>query len=245
MTNHDKAARPCSIITKRGSSRIPGNLMTYARLAVLALLAPLLSACFTVDQTLRVASDTDAVLEVRAALPAAVAAMAEAKYAKGKPFCADKGATEKHGLTVTVESRIEGDNQVCVMKAQGTLAQIAKTAADKAMLPPDATDQAKALTYALEQQSPGVWKLSMTLTPPPEFIAFAGSDDMKVAAQAMIFGDVKGRGLSWAITADEIVESSGTVSADRTRAEFAIPLGDMLTKPQPSYSFVTTFRTKP
>jgi hypothetical protein len=221
--------------------------MKYARLAVLALLAPLLSACFSVDQTLQVAGENNAVLEVRAALPASVIAMAQQKYAPaaGKTFCADKGAAEKAGLVVSVESRTEGDNEVCVMKAKGTLAAIAKAAADKSYLPKDAPSQTNALAYALERQGPGLWRLTVTLTPPAEFLALTGSDDMKATMQTMIFGSVEGRGLSWAVAADEIVESTGTVAPDRKRAEFSIPLGDMLAKPQKEYRFVTTFRTKP
>jgi hypothetical protein len=220
--------------------------MKYSRLAMLAVLAPLLSACFTVDQTLQVASEGDATLEVRAALPASVIAMAQQKYApaSGKSFCADKGAAEKAGLVVSVENRTEGENEVCIMKAKGTLAAIAKAAADKSYLPKDAPSQTNALAYALERQGPGLWRLTVSLKPPAEFMAFAGSDDMKMAAQAMIFGNVEGRGLSWAIAADEIVESTGTVAPDKKRAEFSIPLGDMLTKPKKEYRFVTTFRTK-
>jgi hypothetical protein len=218
--------------------------MHPARFALLAALSLGLAGCFDIGQTLRVTSENDAVFEVRAAVPSStIAAVQQVPGLEGRPFCADKEAAEKLGLQVTVETSIEGPNNICVMRARGSLAQIAKVAQDKSYLPKDApAHAATALTYLLEPADGGLWRLTVLLDPPQEITALAGADDITRAAQAMIFGATAGKGISWAVEAKEIAETTGTVSPDKTRAEFKIPLDDILSKPQPEYRFVTTFR---
>jgi hypothetical protein len=214
------------------------------RFALIAALSLGLAGCFDIDQTLKVSSEKDAVFEARAALPATtIAAAQQVSGLEGRPFCANKEATEKLGLQVTVETATEGPDQVCTMRAHGSLAQIAQAAHDKAYLPSDAPASAStALTYVLEPAGGGLWRLSVLLTPPPELTVLAGADELTRAAQSMIFGSTAGKGVSWAVEAKEIVDSTGTISPDKTRAEFKIPLDEFLAKPQPEYRFVTTFR---
>ncbi|BCJ91154.1 hypothetical protein IZ6_18890 [Terrihabitans soli] len=218
--------------------------MRLARFAPLAALCLALGGCFDVGQTLKVTSESEAVFEVRAAVPASTIAAAQSVPGLAdRPFCADKEAAEKLGLKVTVETMAEGPDQICLMKAQGSLAQIAKVAADKSYLPKDAPPTAgNALVYDLEPAGGGLWRLTVVLSPPPEVQALAGADEITKAAQSMIFGSTAGKGIGWAVEAKEIVESSGTVSPDKTRAEFEVPLSELLSKPEPEYRFVTTFR---
>lgn len=213
-------------------------------LCLIALLAPLLGGCFSIDQTLDARNANDATFEVRAAVPASTLAAAQSVPGlSGRPFCADKEIAEKLGLTVTVETFTEGENQICVMKARGPMETIARVAADRSYLPKDAPPQANALTYLLEPSGSGVWTLTVNLKPPAEIRALSGNDDMTRAAQAMIFGSLTGRGVNWAVEAVEILESTGTVNPDRTRAEYHLPLQSVLTSPQPEYRFVTRFRS--
>jgi hypothetical protein len=218
--------------------------MLPARFALIAALSLGLGGCFDVDQTLRVTGANEAVFEVRAAVPSSTIAAAQSiPGLADRPFCADKAAAEKLGLKVTVDVTTEGTDQICIMKAQGSLDAIAKAAADKSYLPKDAPASAtNALTYLLEPAGGGLWRLTVLLVPPPEVAAMAGADEMTKAAQAMIFGSVEGKGISWAVDAKEIVESTGTVSPDKLRAAFEIPLSEILATPQPEYRFVTTFR---
>jgi hypothetical protein len=214
------------------------------RFALIAALSLALGGCFDIDQTLRITSANDAVFEVRAAVPSStIAAAQNVPGLAGRPFCADKEAAEKLGLQVTVETLTEGADQLCIMKARGSLAAIGKAAADKSYLPKDAPASAtNALTYLLEPAEGGLWRLTVLLVPPPEVTALAGTDEMMKTAQAMIFGSTAGKGISWAVEAKEIADSTGTVSPEKTRAEFEIPLSEILAKPQPEYRFVTTFR---
>jgi len=213
------------------------------RFGLLALLGPLLGGCFSIDQTLDARRANEAVFEVRAAVPASTLIAAQSvPLLAGRPFCADKAAAEKLGLTVTVETFTEGDSQICMMKARGPLETIAHVAADKSYLPKDAPPQADALTYLLEPSGPDVWTLTVTLKPPAELAMLAGSDDFARAAQTMVFGPLDGRGVNWAVEAAEILDSTGTVNPARTRAEFRLPLQEVLNKPQPEYRFVTKFR---
>ncbi len=218
--------------------------MHPARFALIAGFCLALGGCFDLDQTLRVTSEKDAVFEVRAAVPAStIAAAQQVPGLSGRPFCGDKEAAEKLGLTVTVETTAEGPDQICLMRARGSLAQIAKVAADKSYLPKDApTSAATALTYLLEPAGGGLWRLTIVLVPPPEMTALAGGDELTKAAQAMIFGTTAGKGISWAVEAREITESTGTVLPEKTRAEFELPLNEVLANPRPEYRFVTTFR---
>lgn len=218
--------------------------MRPARFALIAALSLVVGGCFDIDQTLRVASESDAVFEVRAAVPSStIAAAQQVPGLAGRPFCADKDAAEKLGLQVTVETKTEGENLICVMKARGSLARIAKVAADKSYLPKDApTSASTALTYLVEPVGGGLWRLTIVLVPPSELKALSGSDDITKAAQAMIFGSTAGKGISWAVEAKAITESTGTVSPEKTRAAFEIPLSALLSKPQAEYRFVTTFR---
>lgn len=212
--------------------------------AGLALLAPLLAGCFSVEQTLD-ARTSEAAFEVRASVPASTLAAAQSVPGlAGRAFCADKAAAEKLGLSVTVETYTEGENEICEMKARGPIETIAKVAREKSYLPKDAPPQANALTYLLEPSGGNVWTLTVNLTPPAELKALAGTDNLTRAAQAMIFGSMQGRGVTWAVEAREILESTGTVNESRTRAEFLLPLQDFLNAPQPEYSFVTRFRTE-
>jgi len=214
------------------------------RFSLIALLAPLLGGCFSIDQTLDARNASEGVFEVRASVPAStIAAAQNVPGLGGRPFCADKNAAEKLGLTVTVDTFTEGENQICVMTARGPMETIARVAADKSYLPKDAPPQANALSYLLEPAGSGVWTLTMTLVPPAEIRALSGNDDMTRAAQTMIFGSLTGRGVNWAVEAVEILESTGTVNPDRTRAEYQLPLQSILNNPQPEYRFVTRFRT--
>lgn len=221
--------------------------MRPARLALLAALSLGLAGCFDIDQTLKVADANMAMFEVRAAVPAStIAAAQQVPGLEGRPFCADKDAAEKLGLQVTVETAAEGPNQVCIMQARGSLAQIAKVAADKSYLPKDAPASAgNALTYLLEPAGTDLWRLTVVLTPPPELTALSGVDEITKAAQTMIFGTTAGKGINWAVEAAEIVDSTGTVDAQKLRAEYEIPLDELLSKPQPEYRFVTTFKVTP
>lgn len=218
--------------------------MHPARFALIAALSLGLGGCFDIDQTLRVTNANEAVFEVRAAAPSStIAAAQNVPGLAGRPFCADKEAAEKLGLQVTVETTTEGPDQICIMQARGPLAAIAKAAADKSYLPKDAPASAtNALSYILEPAGSGLWRLTVLLVPPPEVTALAGTDEMTKTAQAMIFGSTAGKGIGWAVEAEEISDSTGTVSPDKTRAEFEIPLSEILAKPQPEYRFVTTFR---
>jgi hypothetical protein len=216
--------------------------MRFFRPVLIAALSLALAGCFNVDQTLRVTSESDAVFEVRAAVPTSTIEAAKQIAGGDRPFCADKAAAEKLGLAVTVDVTTVGEDQVCVMKARGTLAAIAKVAADKSYLPKDAPPGSDALTYTLEPAGSGLWRLTVVLVPPPQLAALSGGDDMMKAAQAMIFGSTAGKGVGWAVEASEIAESTGTVSPDKKRAEFKLPLNNLLTKPQKEYRFVTTFR---
>ena len=60
----------------------------------------------------------------------------------------------------------------------------------------------------------------MTLTPPRELLALAGTDDMARAAQMMMLGSVEGRTLKWSVAAGGIMDSTGEISADGSSAEF-------------------------
>ena len=227
-----------------GRIGISGLPVKPLRFSLIALLAPLLGGCFSIDQTLDARNASTAMFEVRAAVPASTLAAAQnVPGLAGRPFCADKGAAEKLGLTVTVETFTEGENQICVMKARGPMETIARVAADKSYLPKDAPSQANALTYLLEPSGSGVWTLTMSLKPPAELRALSGNDDMTRAAQAMIFGSLTGRGVNWAVEAAEVLESTGTVNPNRTRAEYQLPLQNVLSNPQPEYRFVTKFRS--
>ena len=217
--------------------------MKFPLAIALAALTLVLGGCFDVDQTLRVAGEDDAVFEVRAAVPSStIAAAQQYPGLAGRPFCADKEAAEKLGLDVSVETYTEGDHQICVMQARGALDQIAQVSADKSYLPKDAPPQARAQTYLLERAGDGLWRLTVTLVTPAELMLFTGTSDMAKSAQAMMFGSVEGRGVTFAVEAAEIVESTGAVSPERTRAEFRLPLPALLAAPQPEYRFVTTFR---
>jgi hypothetical protein len=221
--------------------------MRPARIALLAALSLGLAGCFDIDQTLKVGNANEAMFEVRAAVPAStIAAAQQVPGLAGRPFCADKEAAEKLGLQVTVETTAEGPNQICIMQARGSLAQIAKVAADKSYLPKDAPASAgTALTYLLEPAGTDLWRLTVVLTPPPELTALSGSDEITKAAQAMIFGATAGKGITWAVEAAEIVDSTGTVDAQKLRAEYEVPLDELLSKPKPEYRFVTTFKVTP
>lgn len=217
--------------------------MPFRRLALLAALTLALGGCFNVDQTLKATGPDEASFEVRAAVPATtIAAAQNIPGVAGRPFCADKDAAEKLGLTVTVDTYTEGADQICVMKARGPMATIAKVAEEKSYLPKDAPPQAQALSYTLEDAGSGLWRLTMTLTPPAELKMIAGSDDITRMTQTAIFGSTDGKGITWGVEASEIVDSTGNVSPDKKRAEFKLPLGDLLAKPEPEYRFVTTFR---
>lgn len=217
------------------------------RFALIAALSLGLAGCFDIDQTLKVSNADTAMFEVRAAVPAStIAAAQQVPGIAGRPYCADKEAAEKLGLEVTVETAAEGADQICIMQARGSLAQIAKVAADKSYLPKDApTSAATALTYLLEPAGTDLWRLTIVLTPPPELTALSGVDEITKAAQTMIFGTTAGKGITWAVEAAEIVNSTGTVDAQKLRAEFEIPLTELLSDPKPEYRFDTTFKVNP
>ena len=217
--------------------------MKAFRWAAIALVAPLLTACLDVEQTLQVDSERRAALEVTLSVAPSIIAMAQQyPQAAGRDFCTQPLKPNVHGLALTVQSSTRGEEQVCVMRASGTLAAIAQVLNDKLYLPHNAPPQAKALEYRLEDQGGGVWRLAMTLTPPPELLALAGTTDMARSAQMMMLGPVDGRAITWSVSADGIVDSTGEISADGRRAEFSVPLPDVLARPQASYSFETTFR---
>jgi hypothetical protein len=243
MADHGLAT-PALIMANLSPIPFRGDFMRPARFALIAALCFGLGGCFDIDQTLKVSGESDAVFEVRAAVPSStIAAAQNVPGLADRPFCADKAAAEKLGLQVSVEVTTEGPDQICIMKARGSLDAIAKAAADKSYLPKDAPASAtNALTYLLEPAGGGLWRLTVLLVPPPEVTALAGADEMTKTAQAMIFGSVAGKGIGWAVEAKEIVDSTGTISPDKLRAEFEIPLSDILASPQPEYRFVTTFR---
>jgi hypothetical protein len=197
-----------------------------------------LSGCFEAGQDFTFKEDGTAIVETRLAIEASMIAMIE--IGDGYRFCSDElSAASERGLLASQARSTEGTKIVCTMSIEGPTDTLVAYLDEGGFLPiPDDGKEKIRLKLA---EVDGRHELVISI---PPVSSDEPEDEVARNVQQMVMASMAGVVLSWSVTAPKIVESTGTILEDGTRAEFSFRFADAFADKDTATEFRTVFTTK-
>ncbi len=211
------------------------------KLKVLAALAAslMLCGCFDIQQNFRFADDGTVKVAMRLGLDASLVNMMESDEGS-EPFCSDEsvGQAEESGIRITANRSTEGSNVICAFEVEGPAATVLEQLNSGDLIPGEKPEDGPQMSVKLTRENDDL----VFLVSIPPFGSEEADDPMAEGMEKMFLASMAGRMLSWSITAPKIVETTGTLSADKQTASFAIPLAEAFKNKSKAYEFRTVFQ---